>query len=467
MRYKLKKTLFICLLSLAIYTQAQETTGKKKPNLILIVADDLGYGDLGITGSKQIKTPNIDQLAKTGVFFSQGYVTSPVCAPSRAGFLTGVNQVKFGFDNNLGKNQPGFNPDFLGLPLDQRTIADYLKDLGYINGIIGKWHLGYEDHFHPLNRGFDEFWGYRGGGHDYFVADPHGEGYLAPIESNYKTTQKITYITDDKGDECVSFIKRHKEEPFFLYASFNAPHAPMQATPEDLKRYKNIKDQKRRTYAAMIHRLDVNIGRIINELANQDIRENTLIILISDNGGPVGVNASLNAPYRGAKGTLLEGGIRIPFLINWPGAISGGKIFKEPITSLDIAPTFIALAGGNIDHFEGKNLIPYLNEDKRILENRQLKWRFTVNAAIREGAWKLIRLPDRLPQLYNLEKDISEKNNVVLEHLDKTQELLKKLGNWDLNLPHPVFLEGPKWRKRQVDKYDWNYQLTQPEVNKP
>ncbi|MBX2816174.1 MAG: sulfatase-like hydrolase/transferase, partial [Saprospiraceae bacterium] len=179
------------------------------PNIILILADDLGYGDVGFTGSHQINTPHLDALAQSGIICSQGYVSSPVCSPSRAGLLTGIHQVEFGHDNNIGGTQPGFNPRFLGLPVEQETIADRLGDLGYISGLIGKWHLGAEAHFHPLKRGFDEFWGYTAGGHDYFRSEVNGKGYLAPIESNFKTPQPISYLTDDKGDECTAFIKRH------------------------------------------------------------------------------------------------------------------------------------------------------------------------------------------------------------------------------------------------------------------
>ncbi len=450
---------FILLIALQGYSQKPVP---QKPNFILIVADDLGYGDLGFTGSKQIKTLHIDALAKGGVQFTQGYVTSAVCSPSRAGFLTGINQVEFGYDNNLDENQPGFDPEFLGLPVQVETIADRLKRLGYVNGIIGKWHLGEKDQFYPLNRGFDEFWGYRGGGHDYFTALPNGTGYKAPIECNYKTPQPITYITDDKGDECVSFIQRHKKEPFFLYASFNAPHAPMEATVVHLELYKDIKDKKRRTYAAMIHRLDVNIGRIVSELEKQELRENTLIVFLSDNGGPVDVNASVNAPYRGQKGILLEGGIHVPFVMNWPGTISAGTVFHDPVSSLDIAPTFIANAGGLTDKLEGANLVSNTKQTKTDLAERQLKWRFTISAAIREGKWKLVRLPDRLPMLYNLEKDSSELHDVSLKNLDKTKTLLKKLGDWDVSLPHPVFLEGAVWKKRQLHLYDVPYPLVQP-----
>ncbi|UCS94269.1 sulfatase-like hydrolase/transferase [Echinicola marina] len=464
------RLVLLLLLANVFGLSAQDKAEKalEKPNYVLIVADDLGYGDLGFTGSSQIKTPNIDKLASTGVFFPEGYVSSAVCSPSRAGLLTGRNQVTFGYDNNLGGVQPGFDPDFHGLPVEVATVADHLHNLGYVNGIVGKWHLGYEDQFYPLNRGFDEFWGYRGGGHDYFTASADGKGYQSPIECNYKTPQKITYITDDKGDECVDFIHRHKGEPFFLYASFNAPHAPLQATEADLELYKHIKDERRRTYAAMVHRLDLNIGRIVQALEAAGLRENTMIVFISDNGGPAETNASINAPFNGKKGTLMEGGIRVPFIINWPSQLPAGKVYKEQVSSLDLTPTFIALAGGELreeDKFDGLNLMPFLNGEKQGRPHDEIKWRFTISAAIREGKWKLIRIPDRLPMLYDLENDISEQHDVALQNLDITKRLLKKLGTWDVQLPHPLFLEAPVWRIRQVEQYDKTYRLTQPVVD--
>ncbi len=431
-----------------------------KPNFILIVADDLGFGDLGFTGSTQIKTPSIDKLAESGVNFTQGYVTSAVCSPSRAGLLTGRNQVAFGHDNNLGGNQPGFDPQFLGLPLSEKTIADYLKPLGYTNGLVGKWHLGYEAQFHPLKRGFDEFWGYTGGGHDYFSADK------VPIECNYKTADPLTYITDDVGSECVDFVGRHKDEPFFLFASFNAPHTPMQATEEDLELYSHIENKKRRTYAAMVHRLDINIGRIVDAVDQAGLKDNTLIVFISDNGGPYDTNGSINAPYRGQKGSLLEGGIHVPFIMNWPKSIPSGKIMNDPVVSFDFAPTFIELAGGEISEeakFDGLNLMPHILGQNTATPHNELMWRFTISAAIRDGDWKLVRLPDRLPMLYHLPSDTAEQNNLALKNLEKTEELLKKLGDWDVSLPHPVFLEGAVWKKRQLRLYDKKYLLVQPE----
>ncbi|SMO32142.1 Arylsulfatase A [Saccharicrinis carchari] len=442
--------------------QAQST---QSPNFVLIVADDLGYADLSINGSGQIATPNIDRLARDGVNFTNGYVSAPVCSPSRAGLLTGKNQVSFGYDNNLAGNQPGFDPAYLGLPITQLTIADRLKELGYATGLIGKWHLGDQPQFHPTKRGFDEFWGYTGGGHDYFKAEPNGKGYLSPIECNYKTPQTITYLTDDKGDECVDFIKRHKEEPFFLFASFNAPHTPMQATKADLELYRHIANERRRTYCAMVHRLDVNIGRILQTLEEESLNENTLIVFISDNGGPVDSNASINAPLNGQKGTLLEGGIHVPFIMKWSDHLPAGKTYHHPVISLDFAATFLQAAGVTPKHSEkldGVNLIPYICGIKKTKPHESFNWRFTISAAIREGDWKLIRLPDRLPMLYNLSKDISEQNNVALQHLERTKSMLKKLGDWDIHQPHPLFLEGAVWKIRQLELYDLTYPLEQP-----
>lgn len=443
----------------------QSRNSGEKPNFILIVADDLGYGDLGFTGSSQIKTPHIDELARRGTIFTQGYVSSPVCSPSRAGFITGINQVEFGHDNNLPRNaEPGFDSQYLGLPLSQKTIADHLKPLGYVSGLIGKWHLGYEAQFHPLNRGFDEFWGYTGGGHDYFTANVAGKGYLSPIESNYRTPQSLTYLTDDKGSECVDFIKRHRQSPFFLFASFNAPHTPMQAKEEDLKLYAHIKDKKRRTYAAMVHRLDVNVGRIVETVKKEGLENNTIIVFISDNGGPTDTNASLNAPYRGQKGIVLEGGVHVPFIIKGGEIIPSGQTLKQMVTSLDLVPTFLALASGNDAGqklFTGVNLMPYMTNKVKSVARQELYWRFTISTAIRQGDWKLIRVPDRLPMLYHLPTDISEEKDVSLENLAKTKELLRKLGAWDVSLPHPVFVEGAQWKRRQLGLYDRVYQLEQ------
>lgn len=458
-------TLFVALSSNSTFGQ----TGRDDslPNLVLIVADDLGYGDLGIQGSLQIPTPNIDQIARDGIVFTNGYASSAVCAPSRAGLLTGKHQAGFGFNDNLAHNQPGFDPAFAGLPVTELTLANRLKALGYSTGAMGKWHLGTEPQFNPVKRGFDEFWGFLGGGHDYFSAKINGTEMEAAIQCNFKTPGPLTYLTNDIGNECVDYIKRHKQKPFFLYAAFNAPHAPMQALEEDLQRFSRISDLLRRTYCAMVYRMDLNVGKILQALKDQGLERNTLIVFISDNGGPSNSisNGSVNAPLRGQKTTLLEGGIRVPFFMKWPEKLRPGQKINEPVSTLNLCPTFIA-AGGAVslsDHFSGINMLPYLLNKNENIPPVTLEWKYTVGAAIREGNWKLIRLPDRLPMLYNLTEDISEQANEALQFPEITSALLKKLGTWELHLPYSVFHEPADWRIRHLGYYDAPYQLLQPE----
>jgi arylsulfatase A-like enzyme len=382
--------------------------------------------------------------------------------------MTGKNQVSFGFNDNLFPSQPGFDPNYVGLPLTETTLADKLKALGYVNGLIGKWHLGEKPQFHPLKRGFDEFWGFLGGAHDYFTAKPNGEGLDGLINCTYKTPDPLTYITDDIGHECVNFIHRHKSDPFFLLAAFNAPHSPMQATEADLKLFAHIKDNLRRTYCAMVYRLDQNVGKILNSVKEEGLDNKTYVVFMSDNGGPMNAisNGSVNAPLRGQKTTLLEGGIRVPFIMKWPAKLQAGRKIEVPVSSLDICPTFISAAGGILmakDNFTGVNIIPFLTGQTDKIPHQTLEWRYTVGTAMRDGDWKLIHLPDRLPMLYHLSEDISEQKDVALQNLDRTKAMLKKLGNWEVHLPHPVFHEPADWRIRHLGFYDAEYQLIQPE----
>ena len=372
--------------------------------------------------------------------------------------------MEFGYNNNHGATQPGYDPACAGLPVGLRTIADRLRDSGYVTVIVGKWHLGILPKFNPLRRGFMEFWGFLGGAHPYL---PKGAGDKPDplILCNYKQPAPITYLTDDIGAECVGFIQRHRNHPFFLYAAFNAPHAPLQATEADLRRFDFIKDRRRRTYCAMVYRLDVNVGRILDAVDAAGLEKRTLVVFLSDNGGPVDQNASLNAPLNGQKGILLEGGIRVPFVLSWPGRLKAGERYEKPVSSLDLAPTFLAAAGAARSEFaglEGTDLMPFLTGKNDAVPNPTLMWRFTISAAIREGNWKLVRLPDRLPLLFDLSTDLSEQHNVALEHLARTESMLRKLGSWDVRLPRKVFAEGAVWKARQLALYDATYSLTQP-----
>lgn len=441
----------------------------RPPNFILILADDLGYGDLSVTGSKQIQTPRIDALATNGVRFTNAYVSSSVCAPSRAGLLTGKHQASFGFRDNLAPAQPGHDPEFVGLPTNQPTLAKRLKALGYSTGLVGKWHLGELPKFSPLERGFDEFWGFLGGAHDYFRADATDNAMNVPILCNYKEPAPLTYLTDDQGNECVDFIRRHKDQSFFLFASFGAPHSPMQAIEEDLKKFSHIEDRLRRTYCAMVHRLDQNVGKIMDEVRAQGIERETFVVFLSDNGGPSapGIsNGSINVPFRGSKTTMLEGGIRVPMIFTWPQSIPTDKVVESTVSSLDILPTFLAAAGAPIlpsEKLTGINLLPLLTGEREHLPRESLMWTYTVGSAIRTGNWKLIRLPDRLPLLYDLSADPGEKNDLALVHLDRTRSMLSELGRWDVHSPNPLFREPHDWRIRHLKFYDIDYPTVQPE----
>jgi len=442
----------------------------KPPNFIVILADDLGYGDLGVTGSKQIPTPHIDSMAAAGVRFTNAYVSSSVCAPSRAGLMTGKHQASFGFSDNLATVQPGHDPEFVGLPLNQTTLAQRLKSLGYTTGLVGKWHLGELPKFSPLQWGFDEFCGYLGGSHDYFRAETGREKQMAgPILCSFKESGPLTYLTDNQGDGCVGFIRRHKDQPFFLFASFAAPHTPMQANQEDLKRFAHIEDRLRRTYCAMVYRLDQNVGKILNEVRAQGIERDTFVVFLSDNGGPSapGIsNGSVNAPFRGSKTTVLEGGIRVPMIFKWPATLSSGMMTDIMVSSLDILPTFLTAAGGSIkasERITGVDLLPFLTGKREQPPHESLMWTYTFGSAIRTGDWKLIRLPDRLPMLYHVSADASERDDLSLEYSDRTRSMLKELGRWEVNSPNPVFHEPADWRIRHLRFYDSDYQMMQPE----
>lgn len=443
-----------------------------KPNFIIILADDLGYGDLGYTGSTQIITPNIDQLAASGVVFTNGYVTGPVCAPSRAGLMTGRYNCQFGFYTNPDlppDQQPQIDREYSGLPVNEITLADRLGDLGYINGLIGKWHLGHLPHFHPLIRGFHEFWGYVNGGHDYYITVPRSETpirYRWPIECNYKTQGELTYLTDDKGNESIDFIRRHKDEPFFLFASFNAPHIPLQAPEADKELYSFVKDERRRTYCAMVHRLDVNVGRIIDELKKQDIYENTVVVFLSDNGGYINDNVSFNAPFRGQKGTLLEGGIHVPFVISYPEKFQAGTVYEKPVIAIDILPTFVSLAGGELkeeDNIHGVDLTPFIDGNRNDMPHEYLFWNFVGISAVRHGDMKLLNLPDEFPILYNLSEDIAEMNDIADSNKSTAVDLLKKLGKWNMTCPEPLFFPGNQQKYSLRKLYD---EVFLPQPNK-
>jgi arylsulfatase A-like enzyme len=405
------------------------------------VADDLGYADLGCQGCKDIPTPNIDTLAKNGVRFTNGYVSCPVCSPTRAGLMTGRYQQRFGHEFNPGPAELA-SANF-GLPLTEVTLPARLKAAGYATGMVGKWHLGYQTAYQPQQRGFDEFFGFLGGAHSYVNARANG---LNSIRRGNKPVNEQEYLTDAFGREAVAFIDRHQKEPFFLYLPFNAVHAPLQSARKYYDRFPDIQNPKRHTFAAMLSAMDDAVGAVLAKLRQVGLEENTLIFFFSDNGGPTAQTSSRNDPLRGHKGQVLEGGIRIPFLAQWKGHLPAGKVYVLPVISLDIHATAVAAAGialPDTAKLDGVNLLPYLNGERSDPPHDQLFWRFGQQSAIRKGDWKLLKVGAERPQLFNLAEDIGEEFDRASQHADVVEALGGALRRWDARLAKPL------WRRAE------------------
>jgi len=449
------------LTSVVDASDSSATVGKiSKPNLIVILTDDQGYHDVGFNGCTDIPTPNIDSIAQNGIRFTSGYVSYPVCSPSRAGLLTGRYEQRFGHERN-----PRFEPDnrLSGLPLSERTLADELGKVGYQSGIIGKWHLGAHPDLHPLKRGFNEFFGMLGGGHRYFAeeltitetskAKTEEDSYRLQILRNDKPVKTTQYLTDEFSDEAVRFVTRHKQSPFFLHLAYNAPHAPLQASEKYLSRFLKIDDPKRRTYAAMVSAVDDGVGRLLSKLRELGIEENTLVIFLSDNGGPIDANASNNSPLRSAKGSPWEGGWRVPFAMQWPGHLPRGAAYDQPVISLDIFATIAALANAPADAarpLDGVNLMPYLTGAKTGAphDNIYLRMHDRGAFAVRGGEFKLVVSKQGSDaELFNLGTDISETKNIAQSHSQKLQELERLRADWNAQLIEPAF-EGLETKKQ-------------------
>jgi arylsulfatase A-like enzyme len=419
----------------------------RKPNIVVILADDLGYSDLGCYGSKDTATPHIDSLARNGVRFTNSYVSGPYCSPTRAGLLTGRYQQRFGHEFNAHTTkaffEAGGNADNLGLPLSETTIADRLRLAGYATGAIGKWHLGGPAKFHPNRRGFDEFFGFLGGARPFFPGDTGGAG---PVEvlRNDQRIQWDGYLTDHLGNESAVFIERHQKRPFFLYLAFNAVHTPLQAEEKRLRQFAHIADTRRRTYVAMLASMDDAVGTVLRKLRDTGVEQDTLIFFLSDNGGPTNkyaVNGSINAPLRGSKGDTWEGGIRVPMIAQWKGRLPEGAEYHRPVIQLDIAATALSAAGVKpAAKPDGVNLMPFLTGKSRSDPHRALYWRFGELMAIREGDWKAVRTWDNSqPELYNLANDIGESTNLAARQAERLERLMHEWRKWDKALAPPAW----------------------------
>jgi len=487
----------------------------RPPNVIVILADDLGYGDTSIYGSKVIRTPNIDTLAASGVRFTDGYVTHPVCAPSRAGLLTGRYQERFGYEFN-GSDRPN------GVSLNEIMLPQVMKQAGYATGMVGKWHLGRQGPYYPTNRGFDFFFGMQGGGTDYIIDPKPGDQFgslgsaaeiedeegakavraetddlselrkrleavraRAPITRNGVLVHETAYLTDALTREALNFIDQNRDRPFFLYAAYHAPHAPLQTTKKYYDRFPEIADKNTRIYAAMTSALDDGVGAIEAKLKEDGLYRNTLVIFLSDNGCPSYLHgACSNAPLVGFKRTHFEGGVRIPYIVSWPGHLPAGRVDDRTVSSLDIFPTAVAVAHGKLPadrQYDGVNLISFMTANRSSAPNPVLYWRAGPTFAIRDGDWKMIVMnkappgakpgdglkvrpspaePSSLPpypalygqhtMLYDLKESATETRNLAARQPGVVTRLKAKLAAWNKLLVPP---QKPS-KVQTYDSYD-------------
>jgi len=409
---------------------AQASGEPPRPNILLIMADDLGYADLGVHGCTDFETPHIDRLANSGIRFTDAYVTGPVCGPSRAGLITGRSQSRFGFQGHPG---PG---DKWGLPLDEHTLSAALQAAGYRTALFGKWHLGEPRPYQPLQRGFDEFYGFLSGMHDYFSAE---DDFWGPIvEGDAEPAPLEQYLTFELADRTNDFIRRsgRVDEPFFVWLSFNAPHTPLQAPEEYLNKTRHLEGERRPVYAAMVMAMDDAVGEVMQALRESGQARDTLIVFVSDNGGALipgsAQNGALNNPLRGSKAQLWEGGIRVPFFIVWPGTIEPGRVSGEVVSTLDLFPTLAGLAGAQKpDNLEGEDLAPVLYGEAGLPGERELYWEFYgTQRAFRQGAMKWTKVSDE-GGLFNLEWHPGEGRDVSSLQPGHLQRMQEQWRAWD------------------------------------
>jgi arylsulfatase A-like enzyme len=467
---------FLLTATTAVFASAAE-----QPNIILLFADDLGYGELSCQGNPDIPTPHIDSIAKNGVRFTDGYVAGPNCSPSRAGLLTGRIPTRFGYEfNPTGplNEQPGF-----GLPVKEITMAETLQNSGYTTGLIGKWHQGGTADYHPFRHGFDEFFGFLHEGH-YFVPPPYNgvttmlrrktlpsgftgrwvgnkgliyTDHMRGNEPDYDADNPITrggqpvveteYLTDALTREAVDFIDRHDDKPFFLYLAYNAVHSPLQGADAYMEKFSHIEDIHRRIFAAMLSNLDDSVGTVMKQLQNSGLEENTIVFFLSDNGGPTRELTSSNLPLRGGKGTLYEGGVRIPFMMQWKGTIPPGQIYRKPVCSFDIYATAAANGEGVTapKQVEGVDLIPFLTGKNAGTPHETLFWRQGGKSGLRHGDWKAVRMGGRKTpgradwELYDLAKDLSEETNLATSNPERLAELVAIWEKMNGEMSDPLF----------------------------
>jgi arylsulfatase A-like enzyme len=456
-----RKLVFLAVVVGLLATGAADAADGRKPNVVIFLADDTGYADVGAMGGKDIPTPHIDSIAKNGVKCTNGYVSCPYCSPTRAGIMTGRYQERFGHEFNEGQGRLPF-----GLPLTETTFAQRMKPLGYGTFVVGKWHLGGPPDFLPMKRGFDEFYGTVA--NTPFLNPPNFvDSRVAPTVSPVKDDS--FYTTDAYAERAADIVRKNADKPFFLYLPFNANHVPVQVKEKYQQRVKGIENKERAMYAAMFIAMDDAVGRVLDALRETKQEENTLIFFTSDNGGPMtkmGQNGSNNGPLKGQKGDTWEGGVRVPFFVQWKGKIPAGKTYDKPVISLDFLPTAVAAAGGKVSDdwkLDGVNLLPFLTGESASNPHETLYWRFGPQWAVRQGDWKLVQGYDydatqvtgqpqltkvvATPVLVNLSADIGETKDLTAQNPEKAKQLRAAWEAWNKELPEPAWLPQPPKKK--------------------
>jgi len=435
--------LLLVLVSAPVAQDQLPLRSQLPPNIVVILSDDAGYADFSVHGNERFPTPRIDSLATRGVRCSQGYVSAAVCSPSRAGLLTGRYQQRFGHEFNVPPRYSETN----GMALEERTLADLLNPRGYRSVALGKWHLGYAPHFHPLERGFDDYYGFLQGSRSYRAIEGNRLNRL--LRDREPVLEEFDYMTDELGRGAAAYIAEHAQQPFFLYLAFNAVHGPMHATEADLAQVGEHESQRRSKLAAMTVALDRAVGAVLDALTEHELDQHTLVVFLNDNGGATN-NASSNAPLRAHKGTPFEGGLRVPFLLRWDGILPAGSVYDEPVSSLDLVASALAAAGVEAPAerpLDGVDLLPFLTGQREGPPHELLYWRRGDSWAVRQGPWKLLHYSGKHeqfaapgPQLYHLEQDPGELLDRAAAEPERVAELQALWASWSAEL------DEPRWR---------------------
>ncbi|HEX4149836.1 MAG TPA: sulfatase-like hydrolase/transferase [Pirellulales bacterium] len=439
---------FAVLGLVAGFTSPPFATAARQPNVLIIYADDLGWGETGVQGCRDIPTPHIDSIANSGIRFPQGYVAATYCSPSRAGLMTGRYPTRFGHEFNAVARHSG-------LSLKETTLATRLKSLGYATCCVGKWHLGGDrsGEYLPFHRGFDEFYG-TVNNTPFYHPTRFIDSRKSPEVEEIKDDE--FYTTDKYADRSVDWLQKQTDKPWFLYLPFNAQHAPLQAPQKYLARFPNL-EGNRKIFAAMMVAMDDAVGRVLGTIRTMGQEENTIVFFVGDNGGPTASTTSQNGALRGFKMTTFEGGPRVPFFMQWKGTLAGGKTYDHPVLNLDILPTCIVAAGGTVDpswQLDGLDLMPYLSGQNTARPHQTLYWRFGEQWGVRHGDWKLVvsKGGSGKPELYNLASDIGESRDMASAESAKVAELQKLYDAWDAEQAEPTAVDDPGMKPKAAGK---------------